>query len=95
MAKNRQGFTLKPCPFCGREAAYQGYDLADTYVGRIRHRIMIGCPSAFTARGDWGDGHRACPVAPMIDSLAAPEGIDVVAAWNRRMPAAAEIEDAQ
>lgn len=75
---------LKPCPFCGRKATYQGYDLSDRYTGKPRHRIMIGCPSAFTAHGDWGDGHKACPVAPIIDSLAVPAGIDVVDAWNRR-----------
>jgi hypothetical protein len=45
---------------------------------------MIGCPAAFTARGDWGDDRKACPVAPMIDSLVMPTGTDVVAAWNRR-----------
>jgi hypothetical protein len=75
---------LKPCPFCGRRAAYMGYDLRDPISGKTRQRIMIGCPAAFTARGDWGDGHKTCPVAPMIDSWAAPAGTDIVAAWNRR-----------
>lgn len=75
---------LKPCPFCGRKAAYMGYDLRDPISGKPRSRVMIGCPAAFTARGDWGDGHKTCPVAPMIDSWAAPAGTDIVAAWNRR-----------
>ncbi len=75
---------LKPCPFCGRKAVYMGYDLRDPISGKPRSRVMIGCPAAFTAHGDWGDGHKACPVAPMIDSLVMPAGGDIIDIWNTR-----------
>ena len=75
---------LKPCPFCGRRAVYMGYDLRDPISGKPRSRVMIGCPAAFTARGDWGDDRKACPVAPMIDSLVMPAGGDIIDIWNTR-----------
>ena len=55
----------------------------DPYTGLHMPDIRVGCAAAFTAHGDWGDDHKRCPVAPMIESRMYP-GIDIVAAWNRR-----------
>ena len=78
-----QAGELKPCPFCGRPAHRQTYRHRDIYTGEQKELVRIGCGAAFSPRGDWGDSHDECPVAPMIDSLYYP-GLDVAAAWNRR-----------
>ena len=56
---------------------------ASAYSGAVTPDVRIGCAAAFTARGDFGDDHARCPVAPMIHQLSYP-GLDIVAARNRR-----------
>ena len=75
---------LRNCPFCGGPAMLRefGHHI-DPYTGAHEPDIRVGCSAAFTAHGDWGDDHKRCPVAPMIESRIYP-GIDIVAAWNRR-----------
>ena len=75
---------LRECPFCGGPAIMREFGRhIDPYTGQHTPDIRIGCAAAFTARGDFGDDHARCPVAPMIHQLSYP-GQDIVAAWNRR-----------
>ena len=76
--------TLRECPFCGGPAIMRefGHHI-DPYTGQHTPDIRIGCLAAFTARGDFGDDHARCPVAPMIHQISYP-GVDIVAAWNKR-----------
>ena len=72
---------LRPCPFCGGPAVLREFGF-DYRVGA--KDVRVGCAVAFTSRGDFGDAHGRCPVAPILYSLMAPKGVDIVAAWNRR-----------
>lgn len=75
---------LRNCPFCGGPAMLRAFGChIDPYTGAHTPDIRVGCSAAFTAHGDWGDDHKRCPVAPMIESLMYPE-LDIVAAWNKR-----------
>ena len=77
---------LLPCPFCGRGAIYRGLGVChDPFTGDCWADEMVGCPSAFSPRGDWGaePEEERCLVAPSVRSTNEP-GIDVIEAWNKR-----------